>query len=867
MSKINTLNDVLVRVLPDRYVKEYTGTTSVKTREVPESDWSVVLRLEDAIENRHATSAHFQTMNVPGYETVGKKYPRVGRSWALELWRDDELPADALPWFDVLVLDLDHGDKKTSDWSKRSGKSPSDEAFFTLIDRLRERHGFAWYLSRTGARLIGRLAEPVTVDVYEHYMQRFLLDLARTGFPVFEPDEHGHHIDAACADLGRLFKLPLVPKSHPDAFGDTWYETTFERDIDFKPGASLRWSFAKRGGAGIGRPTTPPPAQPKTIPTKDLKPLSKLDVYSMLTTPKPIGSPGARHEPMIRLAGLVARRLDTGDPELVYHVMYPCVAESLTTSDRPSDLFDELWEIAHYVTACYEAEVEANVELERARSSLRAKALSRIAEITGCDWSEASTRIALATNKGVFYVFDEDEDQYSTVPYRANMLASAFAKHCPNLVRLRTENGGYVSDRTLALKYSASDLTEVVYVYGSSKVRADLKARRLYLPTVAIRDDLTPTYHEDIATWFAKLAGSEHHEDFLTWCALFPDHTRPLCALYLNAQAGAGKNVLVQGLANMYGAAPVPFSCVGDRFQSPLLTSPVLHADEKMRLAASAQRNLTAIFREVIGSSSMMLEQKGLDQVRVEGFRRVIITANNKNALGIQEDLSGDDIAAVQERVGYIDAPRGPALDFIMTKSWDEIGEWIEFKIPEHVLYLAENLDITAERRRSRFASWDSSFVRSAKIEIGSARVVAEVIATWFDRLPVDESEWSNIGLFASSSGLFVRSSRLSKRWGDLIDAKANPLPNSRALATAMRALAPEGVTTSASMRVNGRTIRAWEIDPAKVVAACETTDIDTEQLRARFEVAASAEHVEAVPKPMKRRLDTTQQSILDAWS
>ncbi len=839
-----TLADFRVRVLPKKFVKEYRGTTSVRSREVPEADWATVMSLDDAITTRHATDAHLQALQVPGFDSVGDTYPRVGRAWVLNLWKDDDVPPEALPFFDLVVLDLDHGDKSGT-WA--DGPRAGDDAFWDLIRTLRSSLGCAYYLSRTGARLFALLPEPLPVDVYEDFVGRLLLELDAKGFPVFTPDDHGHHLDGACFDLGRLFKLPLVPGSAPDA-RDDWYEPTFTKALEFAPGALLPWTFGRRKG-GLGRPTSAPPEKPRTFTKTDLKALRDRDFWDTLTRPDAIGPPNGRHDPMISIAGAVAKALKTTDPEVVYGVMYPSVKASVTPQDREADLLGELWDIAHYVASGVEADLEAAEEVRAAQGVARNGAYGRIAELTGCDPALASKRIVLATNSGVYYPFDEDLEAYAPVPYRLNQLAQALAKHCPNLVTLRTDKGGFVADRTLALRYASADISEVRYVYGSDAVRADLDDRRLYLPACTVRPDLEPRHSDRVARWLALLGGP-HHKDLLNWLALYPDLTRPLCALYVQGEKGTGKGVLARGLASLFGAEPVDYGVLGDRFQAPLLKSPLLFADESVQLGHFRAGHGTSIFRTILGNGSHQIEQKGLDQVWAEGFVRVIVGANNTDALKIREDLSADDVAAIQERVGYLQVPKGAASEFIASLSWEEVGNMIDREIPEHILYLARTRELSPALRRSRFASWESSFARTVKLDIGATRIVGEVIGRWFERLTSFTDP--DVGLFMKDGLLYVRTTQLGKMWKSVIDDSANRLPGSKALGTALRALSPEGMDRpNGSVRINDKVVRAWAVDPDKIAAVMDDTDSDNERFRAAFGLTAPDEPVPAEPRPV----------------
>ena len=850
---MKTLRDIKVRLLESKFKKEYRGTSAKKSREVPEKDWAEVVDLHTAITTRYGTDAHLQAMQVPGFTDEGARFPRVGRTYVNTVWREDDLPTDALPYYEVVILDLDHGDKANTAWPDRDGSRAMDVAFAALIARLRAEHGFAFYFSRTGARLIGLLDEPIPVSCYEDYMARFMMELDRAGYPVFTPDEHGHHIDAACVDLGRLFKLPLVPGSEPDSL-PVWFEPSFTRTVGFDPGALQAWSFSKRGGGGNSRPTTPPPAAPRTYTRTDLKELRSMDFYETLTRPEPIAAPGERHSTILRVMGAVARRMNITRPEDLYGILYPSVRAALTPSDRPDDVHNHVWTLAHYVTSCVEADHEVDAEVRRARADAKNDALSIIGKMCGdgtrcLSAPAANQRIALATNSGIYFPFDEDLGTYSPTPYKISQLAAAFMKHAPNLVTLEREKGGFVDDRTLALKHTSADISEIRYTYAAEGVKVDLPNRRLYLPTVSVDPSLKPVFNPFVAKWLAALGG-KHHESLLDWLVRVPQLDKPLCALYLQGEKGIGKNLFAQGVAKLFNASTVDYSVLGDRFQAPLLRSPVIFADESVQLSHFRAHQGTSIFRSLIGSGSHQIEQKGLDQVHLDGFIRVIVGANNSDALRIREDLSSDDVAAIQERVGYIKVQGGAARDLLQSVAWDVREEMINIHFPQHILHLAATRKLTTDQQLSRFGSWDSDFGQTVKLDIGRTRVVGEVIGRWFEQLTAHYDPAQ--GLFIKDDVLYVKSTALGRKWRSIVDDAADRAPTVKALATSFRALAPEGSPDgSSTVRIDGSApVRAWPIDPIKIAAILDGTDANVEAFRAAFELEPEAESAPAVPQP-----------------
>jgi hypothetical protein len=138
--------------------------------------------------------------------------------------------------------------------------------------------------------------------------------------------------------------------------------------------------------------------------------------------------------------------------------------------------------------------------------------------------------------------------------------------------------------------------------------------------------------------------------------------------------------MVAQALAAFYGNEFVGFDESVERFNHRLAVTPIIWLDEGGKAVNTAR------FRSLIGNSLHKIERKGMDPETLEGCLRLVVTANNDDALPMDDVRTIQDVQAVVERVRYIAVPSGEggAAEYLergggkegMTKFWvtDEDG-------------------------------------------------------------------------------------------------------------------------------------------------------------------------------------------------
>lgn len=254
-------------------------------------------------------------------------------------------------------------------------------------------------------------------------------------------------------------------------------------------------------------------------------------------------------------------------------------------------------------------------------------------------------------------------------------------------VRLFTIEG----DRTRKMR-----IDEIVDRYGTPieslarsfcierpEVRIDGATRELVIPA-AKRRILKGDFNPEIHDWLVKLGG----ETILDWICLALDPSEQLAALVLIGAPGTGKSLLAKEIAKVWTPdAPPSLASAFGNFNSELCRCPILLSDEDIPRDLKG-RVRTAEIREIIQRGRHPINAKYQTTSHLEGFPRVVITANNDTVLDFGADaLTADDLAALQQRIHVIRVH--PDCARILAAA--DVKRWIETEaIGRHAMWIAE---------------------------------------------------------------------------------------------------------------------------------------------------------------------------------
>ena len=199
-----------------------------------------------------------------------------------------------------------------------------------------------------------------------------------------------------------------------------------------------------------------------------------------------------------------------------------------------------------------------------------------------------------------------------------------------------------------------------------------------------------PRKHEHVDKWLRALGG-DCYPELSQWLASCKQLDRPAPMLYVHAKKNAGKTLLAQGLASLWGRPYVAMAdAIGD-FNGACAHMPLLFADEGFPAKLDFQR-----LRSMITDRTRSVNEKYQPAYDVEGCVRVLVAANNSDAMRYQRtgSLTRDDVEAIADRLLVI-----PGQDeAIAALEGCNTTAMASHEIAEHVLWLAETVPLASGR-------------------------------------------------------------------------------------------------------------------------------------------------------------------------
>jgi len=211
--------------------------------------------------------------------------------------------------------------------------------------------------------------------------------------------------------------------------------------------------------------------------------------------------------------------------------------------------------------------------------------------------------------------------------------------------------------------------------------------------------DIQPERSTDVEAWLRNFAGVKEKEllRWLAW-AVYPEDG-PICALSIVSPRASGKKLLVRGLLECFTAiSPATATDLVGRFRPGLLRSPILVVDEGWP-TGTPYHNPSDSFRDIVAGTLIAVDTKFRDPITITAAMRVIITANNLDAVGqlaAGRSMSVEGRRAIEQRLLHLElGERGSRFlrgrgGRKLTKGWiaGDSGETSNYIIAKHFLWL-----------------------------------------------------------------------------------------------------------------------------------------------------------------------------------
>ena len=481
------------------------------------------------------------------------------------------------------------------------------------------------------------------------------------------------------------------------------------------------WTASKQRGAQAKPPPPPPvrPLNPDRIPTDTWVDWSRtLDrrhasTLNRLQAGLPFTPKTQAQDKLLSALWGMAFKLQLTDTEILFRAFYP---SAMASSVDPTFV----WEQCARVVGQVEAEKQQLVSDDTKMAAVYCADTPLLIAVPGAgglymlDVRNAAPTYQL-TDKTCL-TLHYDQWLADRLPFDASFL---------------DENGKPVPVDALLRSYGNS-ATTIRYVTGQrgAAFAPDHDGNALEIGVHSIHPDLRPVFHPQVDEWLRLFGGSDP-ERFLDWLAVATMTRFPVCALYVHGLPGSGKSMLLQGLASMWGGAPVPFSNVAADFNASLLDSPIISADEGI---PADKGDLSETFRNLVANSVHDVRIKYQANATLHACLRLVITANEMDALDFRKTLSGRSLQAIVERVLYLDQDDAP-VEYLKklggraaTAHWAQRSPGTPGLIGEHLLWLRENRQVTSDGRflvEGRMTRWHRQFIDQQGIKPDAIKVVA----------------------------------------------------------------------------------------------------------------------------------------------
>jgi hypothetical protein len=222
-----------------------------------------------------------------------------------------------------------------------------------------------------------------------------------------------------------------------------------------------------------------------------------------------------------------------------------------------------------------------------------------------------------------------------------------------------------------------------------------------FVQRTAAADSFEPEYNAQIAQWLVHFGG-EHHEALLDWLSTLHDLEKPTCAVSILGFSGAGKDLFIDGVSACWGRQKTAFDRAIGQFNSSLLVSPIVVANESLKAPNRYAGNVVDALKEMVSDTLRQVEAKYANAVQLEGAMRVILATNQSGSFKLDRQPTESDLVALHDRVLLV-RPTTAARLFLESLGGREHTEaWVAGGgIPRHIEWL----------RRNRKVAYGSRFI------------------------------------------------------------------------------------------------------------------------------------------------------------
>ncbi len=525
--------------------------------------------------------------------------------------------------------------------------------------------------------------------------------------------------DISCKDAARIYGLPFTA---PDDIAESFFERVDEGEV-LNVDDVMRLPLP----AGSVTPGSGSKLQGDRLDSKHVRALGKKLSGSKSAEKAQIGrwildigsgdiwtqEQGQRHASMLLITPEIERHFPTTSIEALTSIWDQSVTKVAGT-DPSYDPDARLVDIARAYEGARRFRLEKDAERKAEAADFRKQTIRRVrpdgkeevytdeelvelAQLNGCSLEELRRRWIVSC-KSAYWILGLDgyEGPYGAgdVTTRARDLLTPAGITVTTINkagdRILVPLGKLMNDHGVAVRGIVTDMTIA---------RGYLDEDNMLRESVCRLRDIVPKF-DPLIDSYLDVAGGRFAGKLKDWLATCLDLSKQTCALYLKGAKGTGKSLIPLMLAQMYRGVDTPteLGAVMDDFNEDLAKCPFVNADEGMPAPKHGKATSTFL-RSLIGSNSRSLKRKHVSNASLRGCLRLIIGANNDSLLQFGEDLTSDDLDAINQRFLCISMGQEVA-DWIAAHGGRKLTEsWVAGGFASHVMWLRANRHVTTGDR------------------------------------------------------------------------------------------------------------------------------------------------------------------------
>jgi len=227
----------------------------------------------------------------------------------------------------------------------------------------------------------------------------------------------------------------------------------------------------------------------------------------------------------------------------------------------------------------------------------------------------------------------------------------------------------------------------------------------LFIQAVSPLRKLEPRFDQQINEWLHSFTHDARvTEELLDWVAGASQLGKRCGALVLVGPPDTGKTTLADGLSRLWhvgGPTKWAYS-VGAHFNESLIRCPLIELSEGL---GNLSYGASSEFRDIVGSSAVMVNPKGVAPFWVSGCVRIVISSNDDTVLTDvvgSKEIGPDATQAIAKRLFIVDVGERPRklIDQWKMKDPRTVDRWIhDDYLARHSLYLAQNRALSESAR------------------------------------------------------------------------------------------------------------------------------------------------------------------------